>query len=56
MPTRTRLLLAFGWLGVQLVAWRLASGGATRAGIAVVSTLALPVAVVLFRPFPRRSR
>ncbi len=55
LPTRVRLALLFGWLGVQLLSFQVFSDPRTRFGMALVSLAALPLVVVITRD-PRRRR
>ena len=50
LPTQYLLGLAFGWLVTQWVFWQLFGDARSRFGLALISVLALPLVVVLFKP------
>lgn len=50
LPTQYLLSLAFGYLVTQWLFWQLVADARSRFGLALVSVLALPLVVVLFKP------
>ena len=56
MPVRTRVLLAVGSLGVQLLLWQVVPGAADRVALALVGLLVLPLVVVLVLSPAARGR
>ena len=56
MPVRTRVLLAVGFLAVQLLLWQLVPGAGDRVALVLVGLLVLPLVVVLLLSPAARGR